>query len=74
MAGRDDLERRLAQEWRVAGRKLEGYAATFGTEAQVGNFTETIAPGAFAGSLGAANDIVALVDHDPSRLLGPWSV
>ena len=64
-----DLERRAVVELRVAGRKLEGRVATFGTEARVGDFTEVIAPGAFGGGLGAGKDIVALVDHDPTRLL-----
>lgn len=65
----DNIEQRVATEWRVAGRKLEGYAATFGSVARVGNFTETIAPGAFGGSLRSGEDIVALVDHDQTRLL-----
>ena len=69
MTKANDLERRAVVELRVAGRKLEGRVATFGTEAQVGNFTEVIAPGAFGGGLGAGKDIVALVDHDPTRLL-----
>ncbi len=65
----NDIERRAVVEMRVAGRKLEGRVATFGTEARIGNFTEVIAPGAFGGGLGASKDILALVDHDPSRLL-----
>jgi HK97 family phage prohead protease len=61
-------ERRSAPlEVRARGRKLEGYAALFGVEARVGGFTEVIKPGAFNGSL--ARDIVALVDHDPGRVL-----
>lgn len=62
-----EIERRTSIELRASGRKLEGYAATFGNEARIGSFTEIILPGAFRGSLGG--DIVALVDHDPSRLL-----
>ena len=64
----DGLERRAASELRAAGRKLVGYAANFGAEARIGNFVETIAPGAFAASL-RGRDILALVDHDPTRLL-----
>jgi HK97 family phage prohead protease len=62
-------ERRAAQlEVRARGRKLEGYAATFGIEARIGeDFTEVIAPGAFARSLDG--DIVALLDHDTAKLL-----
>ena len=65
------IERRAAAELRaVGGRKLAGYAATFGTPAPIGSFTETIRAGAFRASLlrpGA--DVLALVDHDPTRLL-----
>ena len=63
--------RALATEMRTKGRKLEGHAATFNTETRIGGaFTEVIAPGAFAGTLAARNDVLALVDHDPTRLLG----
>ena len=63
-------ERRFAAEYRAAGRRLEGHAAIFGEPAKIGGFTETIAAGAFARSLAAGKDILALVDHDPARLLG----
>lgn len=64
------MERRAAiVELRAAGRRLEGYAATFNTEARVADFVETIAPGAFAGSLASGADVLALADHDPTRLL-----
>src|SRR5262245_63464323 len=36
--------RAIVGELRAKGRRLEGYAATFGAEARIGNFTETIAP------------------------------
>lgn len=62
------FERRVASELRAAGRRLEGYAATFGTEAHIADFVEVIAPGAFRGSL-EGRDILALVDHDRSRVL-----
>lgn len=64
------IERRAAVlEIRAAGRRLEGYAATFGAEARIGDFVESIAAGAFAASLVDGNDKLALVDHDPSRVL-----
>lgn len=63
------LEKRTATEVRAEGRKLVGYAATFGTETRVADFNERIAPGAFAASLRSSPDILALVDHDPSRVL-----
>ncbi|WP_160122449.1 HK97 family phage prohead protease [Rhodovarius lipocyclicus] len=66
-------ERRFATEYRAAGRKLEGYAAVFGEAARIGGFSEVIQPGAFSRSLAAATDILALVDHDPGRLLGRTS-
>lgn len=57
-------------EIRAKGRRLEGYAATFGTETRIAErFTEVIAPGAFAASLKTSGDILALVDHDPARML-----
>jgi HK97 family phage prohead protease len=62
--------RSLAVEIRARGRTLEGYAATFNQRATIGGrFVETIAPGAFAASLRAKGDILALVDHDPALLL-----
>lgn len=57
-------------ELRAKGRRLEGYAALFGTLAHIGaGIDEKIAPGAFAESLATRQDILALVDHDPSRVL-----
>ncbi|WP_292527818.1 HK97 family phage prohead protease [Methylocystis sp.] len=68
------MERRaFAFELRAAGsnpRRLEGYAATFGVDTQIGDFVETIRGGAFAASLASGRDIIGLVDHDPSRVLG----
>lgn len=65
------LERRGAPgEIRAAGRRLVGYAARFGVQANIGSFRERIAPGAFAASLASGRDILALVDHDPRALLG----
>lgn len=63
-------KRGFSIEIRAKGRRLEGYAATFSKPASIGGrFTETIAPGAFAGSLRSRGDILALVDHDPGRVL-----
>jgi Escherichia/Staphylococcus phage prohead protease len=64
------MERRaFAAELRAKGRRLEGYAAVFGIETRVADFTETIAPGAFQQSLSAGNDVIALADHDAARVL-----
>lgn len=66
-----NVERRsCGVEYRAtAGRKLEGYAAVFGSPAQIGGFTESIAPGAFRSTLAANQDTLALVDHNPGQLL-----
>ena len=63
------VERRAAvTEVRASGRRLAGYAATFGAVAEIGRVRETIAPGAFSGSL--SGDVLALLDHDPGKVLG----
>lgn len=62
------LERRAFTEVRTAGRRIEGYAATFNTEADLGGFRERIAPGAFRSAL--AGDVLAMLDHDPGKVLG----
>ncbi|MEA3540534.1 MAG: HK97 family phage prohead protease [Pseudomonadota bacterium] len=62
------LERRAFTELRTAGRRIEGYAATFGTVADLGAFRERIAPGAFRSAI--AGDVLALLDHDAGKVLG----
>ena len=70
----DGLELRAATELRASGRRLEGHAAVFNSPAKIGAFTETIRPGAFRASLAApGRDVLALVDHDPARLLARTS-
>lgn len=68
MTGAATLERRFTTELRAAGRRLEGYAATFASTADLGAFVERIAPGAFQGAL--AGDVLALLDHDVAKVLG----
>lgn len=65
------IEKRFqTAELRAKGRRLEGYAALFGKEARIGgDMVETIAPGAFTATLAEREDILALVDHDPTRVL-----
>jgi uncharacterized protein len=57
----------------IGGRKLAGYALTFGTVAQITSmgrkFSERVMQGAFSASLKRNGDVPALVDHDASRLL-----
>jgi HK97 family phage prohead protease len=68
MSAGGNIERRAVAEIRTAGRRIEGYAATFGSEARIGSFVETIAPGAFKDALGG--DVLALLDHDQGQVLG----
>ncbi|MHC1710591.1 MAG: HK97 family phage prohead protease [Solidesulfovibrio sp.] len=63
-----NIEKRFSTELRAKGRRLEGYAAVFGVEARISDFTEIIRPGAFKSSL--AGDVLALVDHAPAKVLG----
>ncbi len=66
----DGTERRAGVEVRAVGRRLEGYAAVYSQPATIGGFTEVIAPGAFRSAVsGAGEDVLCLVDHDPTRLL-----
>lgn len=70
MSAAATLERRFATELRIAqsSRRLEGYAATFASTANVGAFQERIARGAFRDAL--SGDVLALLDHDPGKVLG----
>lgn len=72
-------ERRCAPtEFEVCARKgdsggvvVEGHAAVFERLSQnLGGFVERIAPTAFDRSLGDNPDVRALINHDPSMLLG----
>lgn len=63
------IERRAFCEVRAQARRLEGLAARFGVEARIADFTEVIAPGAFARALADGRDVLALVDHDATRVL-----
>jgi len=68
-AGANTERRAFAAEVRAAGRRLEGHVATFGAEARIGSFTERLAATAFDRTLVDGRDKLALVDHDPSRVL-----
>jgi uncharacterized protein len=41
------MARRASIELRAKGRRLEGYAALYGVDTRIRDFTETILPGAF---------------------------
>jgi HK97 family phage prohead protease/HK97 family phage major capsid protein len=47
---------------------LEGYAAVFNSETDLGHFREVIRPGAFDDVM--TNDVRALINHDPNLVLG----
>lgn len=47
---------------------LEGYAAVFNSETDLGAFREVIRPGAFDDVMD--NDVRALINHDPNLILG----
>ena len=51
--------------------KIIGYAAVFNARSKdLGGFVEEIAPGAFTDALAADGEVLALVDHDPGKVLG----
>jgi HK97 family phage prohead protease len=52
------------------GRRLSGYAAVFDRVAKLGDFTEVVKPGAFRSTLASGADVLALADHDMTRVLG----
>lgn len=50
---------------------IEGYAAVFNSESlDLGGFRETVKRGAFKTSLANGADVRALVDHNPSAIIG----
>jgi HK97 family phage prohead protease len=63
---------RFAVELRASleGNTLRGHAAVFGTAAKLRGHYERMAPGAFDAVLGRGPDTRALVNHDPSLILG----
>lgn len=51
--------------------RIKGHAAVFDVKSEdLGGFREIIRPGAFKKSLEGGADVRALVDHDPTRILG----
>lgn len=65
----DGVEIRTGVELRAVGRRLTGYCAVFDVEARIGDFSEIIRAGAFAGSLATRTDILALANHDAAQVL-----
>src|SRR3546814_12849922 len=64
------IEKRATAGVTANGRKLSGYIAKFNSPTTIGSFTEVIRPGAFRSSLQSGVDILALADHDASKVLG----
>jgi HK97 family phage prohead protease len=52
----------------LVGDTLFGHAAVFGARARIGGYDEELTRSAFDAALGG--DVPALVNHDPSRVLG----
>lgn len=52
---------------------LAGYAVVYNQDSKPLPFIERILPGAFKRSLESGQDILALVDHDPARVIGRTS-
>ena len=65
----EGLEVRKASEEKP--ETLVGHAAVFGKTTRIGDlFEEVIKPGAFTRALKEGQDVRALVNHDPNRVLG----
>jgi len=50
--------------------QIEGYAAVFNTETDLGYVRESIAPGAFKRAIAENQDVRCLFNHDPNNILG----
>lgn len=67
------IEQRFARGAALEGRQLVGLAAPFNSPTAIADFREQIAPGAFTRSLASGTDVLALADHDTTRVLGRTS-
>lgn len=67
------IEKRVSCELRLSSdsKKIIGYAAVYNRASEdLGGFIEYVRPGAFDRSLKSNPDVRALIDHDPSLILG----
>jgi HK97 family phage prohead protease len=67
------IEKRVSCELRLSSdsKKIIGYAAVYNRGSEdLGGFIEYVRPGAFDRSLKSNPDVRALIDHDPSLILG----
>lgn len=67
-----EIERRAySADWHLSAGTVEGYAALYETPSiDLGGFREVIRRGAFERALRGNADVRALINHDPSLLLG----
>ena len=65
-----EIERRFVAAPTVEGGQLVGLAAPYNSETRIGGFRERIAVGAFTQTLANGRDVLALADHDSTRVLG----
>jgi len=66
-----DLEIRAAATFESPSPgKLVGFAAVFNAEANLGEFFETVRPGAFTRTLAEQRSVFALYDHEQRSVLG----
>lgn len=72
MRGISAVDLRIEERSDGALPKIGGYAAKFNMESQLlgGSFTESIRSGAFKRSLENGADVRALIDHNPSLIVG----
>ncbi|ADH91619.1 phage prohead protease, HK97 family [Ancylobacter novellus DSM 506] len=67
----NDLERRAEAAPETSGNFITGHAARFNSPAIIaGAFREFLRPGCFSRSLRETPDVLALLHHDPGRILG----
>jgi len=66
-----DLKQEVRADFNSGVPKIVGYAAIFNSETELyPNFYEEIAPGAFKRSIQDDQEVVALINHSPSLILG----
>ncbi|RMD51900.1 HK97 family phage prohead protease [Candidatus Parcubacteria bacterium] len=72
-----NVELRQAENETDSLPTLTGHAAVFNTEVEIqsfmGTFLEEIAPGAFTRAINEKQDVRALFNHDPNKVLGRTS-